>query len=145
MPSRIPPRNADPDNSTDDRFWQRFRLGPGNTDTVDTSADESFEQTGGGGCFVQSRGLPFLIECRSANPHLRRSIHPSVCNIFHRFWLTCETFRTFFYLQLVLSLSRIVASKFRNCNVNFWRCNNEIYSSKFTRGKEFRKSLKNRS
>lgn len=71
-------------------------------------SDESFEQTGGGGCFVQSRGLPFLIECRSANPHLRRSIHPSVCNIFHRFWLTCETFRTFFYLQLVFVENRCV-------------------------------------
>lgn len=35
-------------------------------------SDESFEQTGGGGCFVQSRGLPFLIECRSAK------IHPSI-------------------------------------------------------------------
>lgn len=27
--------NADPDNSTDDRFWHRSQRGRGNTDTVD--------------------------------------------------------------------------------------------------------------
>lgn len=108
--------NADPDNSTDDRFWHRSQRGRGNTDTVDilhqpaklSNENGRRDYPSGGGCslaFVQHRGSPFFNRMLFWI-HLWRSI----CrfhDIFHTFLINLSNVRTLFLILLGIVASKI--------------------------------------
>lgn len=74
----MPPRNADPDNSTDDRFWQRSRLGPGNTDTVDTLRQRRKFRTNGRGRMLCPVSRIAFFNRMSLCESTSAKIHPSI-------------------------------------------------------------------
>lgn len=78
--------NADPDNSTDDRFWHRSQRGRGNTDTVDMLYQRSTKVSNKSGRRERERerGSSFFNRM-SLWIHLWRSIGFTIFFIFIRF------------------------------------------------------------